>query len=153
MRTQLQLFKTTMLAIATIGLASTASGQEDKAITDLTTRVDSFFDHLADEMVDAQKAFNELLEGSPLQGQEDVKKLIDRVGKLEGMYGRFLEAERVDAKLIGKDVVLLKYLYKTERYPLVWYFTYYRAPSTTGVPAPWVIITVRFDTRVELLGL
>jgi hypothetical protein len=54
---------------------------------------------------------------------------------------------------IGRDLVLLRYLYKGENFPVVWYFTFYRttAAGETG-PGTWRTIAVRFDTDLELLG-
>ena len=46
----------------------------------------------------------------------------------------------------------MKYLFKCEKFPVVWYFTYYRDFSRAGGEDYWVVISVRFDTQVELLG-
>ena len=52
------------------------------------------------------------------------------------------------------STLLLKYLFKCEAFPVVWYFTYYRDFShsrTASEDENWVIIAVRFDTQLELL--
>lgn len=129
-----------------------ARGQDSEDVKQLTTRVTDFFANLNDEVVGREKAFADLLAAGPLKSSADVKKLIDRVGTIEQTYGKFVEAERIDVREVGKDLILLKYLYKTSQYPIVWYFTYYRPPSTNVEANEWVIISVRFDTRLDLLG-
>ena len=100
-----------------------------------------------------QVAFAAMLEGSRLADQEKpLAALIGRTKELETKYGKYLASEQIAAKRIGKDLVLLKYLYKCEHFPVVWYFAYYRtANETLPDSAPWRVITVRFDTELERL--
>ena len=133
--------------------ASALTGQESETLMQLDARVSTFFENLGDEQVGPEKAFADLLAGGPLKKSVKVKTLIERSNRLEELYGAFVTAERIAAKEVGKDLVLLKYLHKAERYPVIWYFTYYRPPSTVGDEKEWVIISVRFDTRLDLLGL
>lgn len=136
-----------------LGLCATVAAQEEDSTEKLAARVDGFFRNLSSPQVDAKQAFDELLVDGPLEGREEVAKMIERVKRLDETYGKFLESEQIDAKPIGKDLVLLKYLYKAEKYPVVWYFTYYRPPMLNGQPSDWVVISLRFDTRLDLLGL
>jgi hypothetical protein len=129
------------------------TGQESEGVMQLDARVSDFFENLRDEQVGPEKAFADLLAGGPLEKSVKVKTLIDRSNKLAELYGAFVTAERIAAKEVGKDLVLLKYLHKAERYPVIWYFTYYRPPSTVGDEKEWMVIAVRFDTRLDLLGL
>ena len=124
-------------------------GQEDEEVQRLQTRIEGFFENLDDDEVEPQKAFADLLAGGPL-ATGDFKKLLDGVADLEKKYGGYIEAEQIVSKRVGRDLVLLKYLYKTPTFPIVWYFTYYRPPSDAS---EWVVITVRFDTRLDLLGI
>jgi hypothetical protein len=105
---------------------------------------------------DEANAFSGLLVGSQLLEQDGaVRGLVDKSKDIVKRYGAHHESEQVSAKRIGKDVVLMKYLFKCEKFPVVWYFTYYRdftrSNSTSG-DDHWVVISVRFDTQVELLG-
>lgn len=127
--------------------------QDSEAVIQLDARVSAFFENLRNEQVTSEKAFADLLAGSPLEKSDKVKTLIERNNKLAELYGTFVKAERIAAKEVGKDLVLLKYLHKAEKYPVVWYFTYYRPPSVVGDDKEWIIIAVRFDTRLDLLGL
>jgi hypothetical protein len=105
---------------------------------------------------DEANAFSELLVGSQLLEQDGaVRDLVDKSKDIVMRYGTHRESEQVSAKRIGKDLVLMKYLFKCERFPLVWYFAYYRDFSRSGATSGddhWVVISVRFDTQVELLS-
>ena len=128
----------------------------DPVIATLDTRVSQFLEGVS--MGQTQTAYQELLTGSQLlKSTEGLKKLVEKTKELETKYGRYRAFERISAKRVGTDLVLLKYLYKCENFPVVWYFTFYRTPQR-GDPPPedkngWRIIIVRFDTQLELLGL
>jgi hypothetical protein len=136
-----------------------ATAQEPVATTDpalvaLEGRVSRFLEGVS--MGQTQTAYQELLAGSQLLKQDEaLKVLTEKTNELETKYGRYRAFERIDAKRVGADLVLMKYLYKCEDFPVVWYFTFYRTPSTADAPAegnPWRLITVRFDTELELLA-
>ena len=140
--------------------AGVLQGQEIAAETDpvvvaLHGRVSRFFEDVS--MGKSQEAYSALLSGSPLFKQADaVKELVQRTDELKTKYGRFRAFERVSVKRVGKDLTLMKYLYKCEAFPVVWYFTFYRtsAPGESGTEtATWRVVIVRFDTQLELLGL
>ena len=83
-----------------------------------------------------------------------VEALIKKTDALTATFGDYRGSERIFAKSIGKDLVLLKYLYKCEHYPIVWHFTYYRTAQTAEpTTSKWIVIAVRFDTDLELLAL
>lgn len=101
-------------------------------------------------------AFQTLLTGSPLARQtEAVTKLIDETRDLERKFGKYRAFERISAKRIGNDLVLMKYLYKCDNYPVVWYLTFYRdfkRNDASPESDAWILIGIRFDTELELLG-
>ena len=104
---------------------------------------------------DAETAYKELLAGTQLLKQEAFKELVEKTLELK-KYGKCHEFEQIGVKLVGKDLVLLKYLYKCTDYPVVWYFNFYRTPTDASAPSDgdtWRVVTVRFDTRLELLWL
>lgn len=125
---------------------------QDDPLPGLQKRIDGFFLALTADDAEPKGAFDELLAGSPLEKSDDIKKLVEEVRKFDDRYGEFLEAEQVSAKRVGKDLVLLKYLYKGQKFPVVWHFAFYRAPSKTPASRTWAVILLRFDTRVEQLG-
>lgn len=137
--------------------AATAPAQEpaDPVVTALAARVSQFLEGVS--LGSTQAAYQELLAGSILiQQAEAVEALVKKTEEIPGRYGRYREFEVIGARRVGKDLVLLKYLYKCENFPVVFYFTFYRTPRS-DVPAEknnnWRVIIVRFDTKLELLGL
>ena len=148
------------LAVLSLALAGpAASGQEpatpaDPVLVDLDARISQFLEGVS--MGQAQTAYQELLAGSQLLRQSDaLKGLIEKTNELEEKYGRYRAFEKVAAKRVGGDLVMLKYLYKCEDFPVVWYFTFYRTPDGGAAAADtdtWRVITVRFDTELELLA-
>lgn len=148
-----------VLAAAIWGWAQPAPAQEtpapkDEVIDALDARVRPFFESISQGAT--QQAFDTLLRGSPLllQKTDALKSLIERTNQIPARFGRYRSFERIDAKRVGRDLVFLRYLYKCEEFPVVWYFTFYRPPPRPEAPAEeatWRVIVVRFDTEVELL--
>jgi hypothetical protein len=125
----------------------------NEELTALDARVAGFLEAVAGGQ--AQAAYSDLLSGSPLLEQEKaLAELIDQTTKLSGngKYGAYRSHERIGLKTVGRDLVLLRYLYKCENYPVVWYFTFYRTSSAGAPTAPsWRAIAVRFDADLDLL--
>ena len=146
-----------VLLLALLIFANRAVGAEDTVIADpvvakLHDKVVRFLESVSAE---TNTAFNDLLLGSPLSEQKDsVRSLVDKSKEIADRYGAFRESEQISAKRIGKDVVLLKYLYKCEKFPVLWYFAFYRdfTRSTAAGDDYWLVISVRFDTQIEALG-
>jgi hypothetical protein len=125
------------------------------AVEALDARVRPFL--VAVSQGDTQKAYDDLLRGSPLlvKKSDAVKALVERTSQLPAKFGPYRSFERIDAQAIGKDLVVMKYLYECEDYPVVWYFTFYRPPARSESPAEesaWRAIIVRFDTELERLA-
>jgi len=145
------------LALLMVVFVSSAFSQEPTTppadeLSALEARANRFLETVS--MDQAQVAYTELLAGSPLARQaEALKALIEKTDGLDEKYGKYRSFERIRIKPIGRELVLLRYLYKCENFPVVWYFTFYRttAPGETG-PAAWRVVTVRFDTNLERLG-
>ena len=133
-----------------------AQGTSDPDIELLDRKVRQFFEGLSND--DAQAAFQQLLAGSQLAKQTDaVKALVDKTRELKAKYGEVRNFEQVAAKRIGKDVVLLRYLYQCEHFPVAWHLIFYRTPSRGDVPEEekgdtWRVIVLRFDTDLEALA-
>lgn len=139
--------------------AQTGEATSEEIIAAADARVRTFLESLAGKDATVEQAYDALLKGGPLAGKkQSIEALVARSGELESRYGTFRAAERIEAKRIGADVLLFKYLYKCDNFPVVWYFTFYRDQrSATGIAATttrgWSVIAVRFDTEIELLGL
>jgi hypothetical protein len=126
--------------------------EKDAVLTSLDGRVCRFLEGVS--LGQTQSAFQEMLAGSQLAKQTDaVKDLVARTNDLEAKYGKYRAFEQVSAKRIGGDLVLMRYLYKCENFPVVWYFTFYHAPSSseTAKNGVWRIVAIRFDTNLETL--
>ncbi|MGQ9573884.1 MAG: hypothetical protein ACUVUC_01070 [Thermoguttaceae bacterium] len=145
-----------MLALS-LGWCRSAPAQDgaDPEIELLDRKVKQFFEAVS--LDDVEAAFQQLLAGSQLAKQKEaVKALVDKTRELRLKYGESRGVERVAARRVGKDLVLLKYLYKCEQFPVVWSLTFYRTAARGDIlsePAnTWKIVLVRFDTDLEALG-
>ena len=134
--------------------AQESATEPDPVLAALEGRVGKFFEAVS--MGQAQSAYQELLTGSQLLKQADaLKQLVERTSEIESRYGRFRDYERIAVRRAGADLVLLKYLYKCDSYPVVWHFAFYRvaaageaAAATNGT---WRIVSVRFDSDLRSL--
>jgi len=146
------------LCLAAAGLlrGQEAAPGKDTVIDALDARVRPFLEAVS-QQGDTQKAYDDLLRGSALllKKSDEVKALVERTNQLQTKFGRYRNFERIDARAVGKDLVVMKYLYKCEDYPVVWYFTFYRPPARNEAPpedSAWRVIIVRFDTELERLA-
>jgi hypothetical protein len=82
-----------------------------------------------------------------------VRALVDKSKEIVARYGAHRESERLSVRRVGKDLVLMKYLFKCERFPVIWYFAFYREQGrpANGGENDWRVISVRFDTQIEPL--
>jgi len=144
-------------AIACLGIAQAGLAQEkpDPVLEALDGKVKLFLEAIS--MGESQAAYQKLLAGSRLAKQTDaVKGLVERARDFKTRFGEYRSFERIAAKRVGNDLVLVKYLYKCEHFPVVWYFTFYRPPqqvqATSETAEAWRVVTVRFDTELERLA-
>jgi len=136
--------------------ATAEEGSPETATTALDERVVQFLDRVA--AGETQAAYDRVLAGSPLAQQtEAVKTLVEKTDEIKKKFGEYRRAEKIGSKQVGSDLVLLKYLYHCEQFPVVWHFAFYRSPPR--VPAgtgegsgTWRVILLRFDTDLEALA-
>ncbi|MBX7166026.1 MAG: hypothetical protein K1X74_06725 [Pirellulales bacterium] len=136
-------------------LAAQPSEPPPVAVPDaVTERIELFFRDISADRV--RDAFTGLLAGSPLAKQTAaVDALVTKTPELARLYGPARNFEQITARRIGTDVLVLKYLYKCETFPVVWYFTVYRTFDRTAAandPGRWIVVAVRFDTEIERLA-
>ena len=126
----------------------------DPVISKLDDEVEEFLEEVAKG--NEELAFEHLLLGSRLHTQtEAIKQMVTRAEQLERTYGQFQEVEQISSKRVGRDLVLLKYLFKCKDFPVVWYFTYYRDFNSRSLMSDvntWIVISVKFDTELEELA-
>ena len=125
----------------------------DEVIEALDGRVKFFLEEVKSGKSEA--AYEKLLSGSQLLKQTDgLKTQVAKTDALEALYGQYKGFERIADRRVGSDLVLLRYLYKCERFPVVWYFAFYRTPEATPSAkdnGDWRAILVRFDTNLDAL--
>ncbi|MBC8356148.1 MAG: hypothetical protein H8E66_29580 [Planctomycetes bacterium] len=134
--------------------AQTSADSEATATSDLVVRVQSFFNNLEDPSVNAEAAFNDLLNDSPLlvKRPEQLDTFVESYKMIEASYGRFLVAKQVHVKQVGDDLTFLTFLYETERFPIVWRIAFYRPPIEAAERVDWFVVRLSFDTKIEELS-
>jgi hypothetical protein len=145
-----RLFLSSLALVGVLEARSLAQTADEKALEQPIKQTAEFLEAMSATNVD--EPYNTLLANSPLARDPDrLKKVVTATKDLfkNAAYGkpRSDEAvERVKAQRIGRDLAIVRYLYKFEQLPVVWHFSYYR---TNG---RWVVVGVRFDHDYELLA-
>ena len=125
-------------------------------VASMKARIDTFFEQLtggSNGTPDAERAVREIIGSGPLKDRTmEIEKLIDQAQTgLEQRYGAYTGHELASVRNVGEDLVFVRYLYKAERYPIVWYFTFYRTTMAGGFKSDWSLIGLRFDSKIEVL--
>lgn len=146
-----------LLAVFLAQPATETFGQQpDPVVEQLNKRMTSFFDQVKSK-TRIQTAYEELLGAGPLGKREDRKELEGQTERIEQLYGVCRGYEQVYTKRVGTDLVFVKYLYKCEKFPVLWHVTFYRTGVGTESLADssrlWQVVSIRFDTDMELLTL
>ena len=144
-----------VVALASTARAQTNEGPDLNPVESaLDERIEAFFNNIHLQEVTVRQALDELLVGGPLAESDDRTMLIEEIEQITDKYGEMLAAELIETQRVGSDVVLLKYIYKCEDYPIVWRFSFYRRPTLDGTAesGKWNVISIRFDTRIEPEG-
>lgn len=117
----------------------------------LKNRIQVFFDTIS-EQPNSLSAYQKMFYGSPLTDSSaaEMSQKTDDLTK----SGTGWTPELLDTKSIGTDLILIRYLYKSETHPVIWYFTFYRPPAATrtadNTSRTWICIGIKFDTNYEL---
>ncbi|MDR2171213.1 MAG: hypothetical protein LBP59_13805 [Planctomycetaceae bacterium] len=128
---------------------------------ELDDRIKQFFDEIIANSSSAS-AFDSLLTtGSTTTTNSlidtSISEMKTKLDDVKTRFGNFKDYEKIDAKPIGKDLVIIRYLLKCESYPVVWTFTFYRRPNATTTTivttTQWQTIGLRFDTNLDILIL
>jgi len=143
----------TLLALTT---ATVAQEPIDPQVKLLQGRIEKFF---ADFPEGEQQALDALLEGSELArqpiGTGQTNRQYDELERsaklLRSRYGNQRGYTRLAGSRVDADLVLLRYLQKFERFPVVWNFAFYRTGLSTTTGA-WVVVSVRVDSKLDDLG-
>jgi hypothetical protein len=120
----------------------------DTDTSQMQLRVQGFFDTITAQSIspDAfQNAYQRMFPG-PLS--QDIQDMILKTEEI--MKGTRWTSEFLDRKNVGKDMILMRYLCKSETHPVIWYFTFYRSQTST-TPGTWNCLGIRFDTDYDSL--
>ncbi|MGN0930950.1 MAG: hypothetical protein ACI4NP_04460 [Thermoguttaceae bacterium] len=108
---------------------------------------------MSDPNKGGNKAVEDFLKNSSLADNEKIKmKFSDGLRTINQNFGAYVSYEPIGFKMIGTDLVVFRYLYKCQNYPVVWYFTYYRPRTKTSdvsSTSPWNLIGFRYDTNLD----
>jgi hypothetical protein len=135
--------------------------ETSRDIAEPTARIQAFFEALvqANNPSATTSALSTLLRSSPLLGRADSAQKLDdlqkEVDNLKTEYGTLLRAEKIEAKRIGEDIVVFRYILKHEVHPVIWTVTFYRKPTTStssiSNPNPWVPVGLRYSNDLNQL--
>lgn len=133
----------------------TAAGPTASEWDSLHAVVKTFFENISDPAAGPQKGLESLLKNSPLEGENKeamMKALSEKIGTINDQFGAYLSFESIGVKAIGRDLVVLRYLYKCQNYPVVWYFIFYRPLSPTGESGNknWFLIHFYYDSQLNV---
>ena len=135
--------------------APTAAGPSASELESLHAVVKTFFENISDPAAGPKKGLEILLKNSPLEGEskeELMTALSEKIAAVNSQFGPYLSFEAIGVKSIGRDLVVLRYLYKCQNYPVVWYFIFYRPLSSaeeSGNKA-WFLIHFYYDSQLNV---
>ena len=115
----------------------------------LRESIRNFFENLSDPNKGSAAAVEDFLKNSAMS-EVGKTKLIEGLKKINGTLGAYVAYEPIGFKTLGNDLVVFRYLYKCQDYPIVWYFTYYRPRAKSGdAAANWNLIGFRYDSNLD----
>ena len=150
-----------MLFVFLFGRIVSASAQTGNSaavpeeLESLQATVKTFFENISDPAGGVQKGLEELLKSSPISGEDKEKTitaLSNNIKEIGRRFGPYLSFEPIGVRMIGHDLVVLRYLYKCRDYPVVWYFTFYRPSAGSGDVSSrsWLLIHFYYDSNLNI---
>ena len=93
---------------------------------------------------DTSKAFDGLLAGSVIADKQSgaAYNLRNQLENGMRLYGRPVGFDLVEEKTFGPSLVRFVYIFRLEKYPLIWEFFFYRSGDA------WLPIEVRFNDQL-----
>jgi len=121
----------------------------------LERRIESFFGLLRDD--DFPRAFDVLLAHSSFAttgASQPVANLQSEIRGLISEFGDILHWERIDVQPRGTNVLVIRYVLKHERFPVIFSFAFYRRPTSAHIPLSlsnpnqWGLAELQFETSL-----
>ena len=130
-------------------------GAADSELDPRTAMVQTFFEQISNPDVGTRSGLETLLKNSPFEGSakdEMIKTLAEKIDGIFQQFGSYVSFEPIGVKRIGRDLVVFRYLYKCQNYPLVWYFIFYRPTPSENETAgkSWQIIHLYYDSQLNV---
>lgn len=144
-----------LFVIAGFAAQAVAQSAADPVVESLHQRVGRFLEQVSSG-TSVPTAYQDLLSGGPLATRKsELDELIEKTDKISELYGEYRAFEHVFTRRVGADLVFMKYLYKCQKFPVLWHITFYRPPIQADLPSDsgsaWQVIAIRFDTNLEVL--
>lgn len=129
-----------------------AAGSE---LEPLAESVQNFFEQISNPAEGTKSGLETLLKNSPFEGSakdEMIKTLAEKIDGISQQFGSYVSFEPIGVKRIGRDLIVLRYLYKCQNYPLVWYFIFYRPTPSENETAVknWQVIHLYYDSQLNI---
>lgn len=127
----------------------------DPGMDAMRDSINTFFDSLSETSKGPRKAVEDFVKNSPLADNEKTRtKIVEGLQTIGANFGDFVAYEMIGVKHVGTDLVVFRYLYKCQEYPVVWYFTFYCPRAKDAVDASsttnsWNLIGLRYDTNLD----
>lgn len=110
--------------------------------TDVSKKCTNFFKSLMTEA--ASKAYNDLLDGSPIKINDDkVKNQVVKTLEAIELYGKVEGFEQIGADEISSSFMKVKYLSLHLYNPLLWTFTFYNSPKNG-----WIVLNMKLTDEL-----
>ena len=135
--------------------AVTTNGPDASELESLHASIKTFFENITDPSSGPKKGLETLMKNSPLNGNdkdEMINALSEKITSIKDQFGPYVSFEPIGVKMVGRDLVILRYLYKCQNYPVVWYFIFYRPLSANGETGnkTWFLIHFYYDSQLNL---
>ncbi len=134
---------------------SPVGAQSTAPETALDNKIQLFFDTLSKG--NTEKAVTDLFRNSPMVfGHESMAETTEKIDAVWKEFGEYKGFDWIDTKTVGNDLVIVRYLMKCEKHPIIWTFTFYRTSPpgmTSDLTYSWKVIGARFDVDLEVLLL
>ena len=92
----------------------------------------------------ANKAYNDLLDGSPIKINDDkVKNQVIKTIEAIELYGKIEAYELIGSDEISTSYMKVKYLSLHAYNPLLWTFTFYNSPKNG-----WIVINMKLTDEL-----
>ena len=139
-------------------VAQTSSETE---VSELKSNIQTFFTALEVQPGSQETYLNALrmmFNGPQIQSSDTLITMAQKTEEMIKIGGNSRwRSEFLDYKPVGNDLIQIRYLYKCDTQPFVWYFTFYRTQPVTrpgemsSGTRKWNCIGIRFDNDLDSL--